>query len=86
MLLGMSNKRSNEHGLIDTGHGWAEPPPPTRCPAGHLLAGNVNVGWTPCACSAEARGHRTYTCQTCKETISVPPCLDETKSAGHWPR
>jgi hypothetical protein len=59
---------------------------PTHCPDGHELAGNMSRGWVPCACSAEISGHNTWCCGTCTETIYDPPCLDEMKSAGHWPR
>ncbi len=59
---------------------------PTHCPNGHELKHNMTRGWAPCECSAEINGHRTWTCQTCKQTTYDPPCLDESKSAGYWKR
>jgi len=83
----MSNKRSSDDGprLIQTDRGSVEVDP-THCPNGHELKANMSRGWVPCACSAEITGHRSWTCETCKQTIYAPPCLDESKSAGHWAR
>jgi hypothetical protein len=44
---------------------------PTTCPYGDPLGeGGVLVGWFPCGCPAALdnhRGHRTYSCQVCRE-------------------
>jgi hypothetical protein len=45
---------------------------PDHCPNGHRLgAGQVLVGWMPCDCTGggDPKGHRTWTCQRCDETI-----------------
>jgi hypothetical protein len=83
----MSNGRSNDDGVqyVRTDRGLVEVDP-TGCPNGHELKGNMSRGWVPCACSAEITGHRTWTCETCQQTVYAPPCLDESKSAGHWKR
>jgi hypothetical protein len=69
---------------------WAEPPGPDHCPNGHKLAGNVNVGWSPCSCDGArtdgGHGHRYFICQTCHAASYVPPCDDETKQSGYWKR
>ena len=71
---------------MQTDRGWVEVGGPTHCPNGHELKGNMIRSFAPCACTAKSPGHRTWTCQTCNETIYIPPCLDESKSAGHWKR
>ncbi|GAB3681559.1 hypothetical protein GCM10027589_51530 [Actinocorallia lasiicapitis] len=43
---------------------------PTTCPYGHPLGpGRVLVGWKPCGCDGarDAGGHRTYSCNACRE-------------------
>src|SRR6266498_329034 len=72
-----ANECSNDGGVqyVQTEHGLVEVDP-THCPNGHELEGNMSRGWAPCACSADISGHRTWTCQTCKQTTYAPPCLD----------
>jgi hypothetical protein len=84
----MSNRRSSDDDgvrLVQTARGdWIEVGP-EWCPNGHSLD-RARRGWTPCACRADVSGHATWTCRTCDAEVAVPPCLDETKSAGYWKR
>ena len=58
---------------------------PNICPNGHrLLRGDALVGWEPCSCYPDRKGHRTVTCRHCGATWYRPPHTDDTKSAMWW--
>jgi hypothetical protein len=58
---------------------------PNICPHGHrLIAPNVLVGWTPCACQPDRMGHRTVTCRECGATWFKPPHVDDGKASTSW--
>src|SRR5690606_34903944 len=54
--------------LYRTPEGWTEPEPET-CHQGHPFGpDNGRTGWLPCRCG----GHRTHTCDTCRDVVQWP--------------